>query len=280
MDKKRIIDDLVNLFRSCDGNVIAAGKALPGCEGLVMFDEPIFGVSSADDPIYETFKRAEVVGDNFMLPEQWLPGAKSVISFFLPFTQRVRSSNRGDPESTSNEWLHARIEGQAFINSYTEKLKELFAGYGVSTCVPASDSRFATKATMLPPGDPKVIHFSSNWSERHVAYASGLGTFCLTRGLISPKGVAGRYGSIITDAEIAPDERPYTGVYDYCIMCGACVKRCPAGAISLEHGKNQQKCKQWMDITAKKYDPRYGCGKCQVGVPCEGGIPRVGLLNR
>lgn len=273
MDKKRIIDDMINLFRTCDGNIISADRALDGCEGLVMFDEPIFGVSAADDVIYDTFKKAEVIGDNFMRPGEWLPGAKSVISFFLPFTLRVRSSNRGDPENTSNEWLHARIEGQAFINAYTEMLKKYFAGQGVHTCVPATDSRFATRATQLPPGDPKAIHFASNWSERHVAYASGLGTFCLTRGLISPKGVAGRYGSIITDTEIVPDGRPYTGVYDYCIKCGACVKRCPAGAISLENGKNQQKCKQWMDVTERKYDPRYGCGKCQVGVPCEAGIP-------
>ena len=119
------------------------------------------------------------------------------------------------------------------------------------------------------------MHIASNWSERHVAYASGLGTFCLTRGLISEKGVAGRYGSIIITEEVEPDTRPYEGVYDYCIMCGACIKRCPAGAISLKHGKNQLKCKLWMDRTGRKYDPRYGCGKCQVGVPCEDRIPGI-----
>ena len=61
MDKKRIIDDMINLFRTCDGNIISADRALDGCEGLVMFDEPIFGVSAADDVIYDTFKKAEVI---------------------------------------------------------------------------------------------------------------------------------------------------------------------------------------------------------------------------
>ena len=278
MDKQLLIQDLTELFRTCPGNVIPAGAALEGCEGLVLFEEPLFGVSTADDAIFRVFKKKEVVGDNFMLPEEWLPGAKSVISFFLPFTGQVRRSNRGTPETTSPEWLHARIEGQAFIIAYTEKLKEYFLSRGIRSCVPASDPRFAVQTTVLPPGDHKVLHIASNWSERHVAYASGLGTFCLTRGLISAKGVAGRYGSIIIDAEAAPDERPYQGVYDYCIMCGACIRRCPAGAISLEHGKNQQKCKQWMDRTKKEYDPRYGCGKCQVGVPCEDRIPRARVL--
>ena len=280
MDKKAIIRDMTEQFRTCEGNVIPAGTALEGCEGLVMFDEPIFGVSAADDAIYETFKRREVVGENFLLPREWLPNAKSVISFFLPFTERVRRSNRGDPENTSPEWLHARIEGQAFINAYTDTLKAYFAGLGVDACVPATDSRFAVRKTTLPPGDHEAVHYASNWSERHVAYASGLGTFCLTRGLISEKGVAGRYASIIISEEIEPGKRPYTGVYDYCIRCGACVRRCPAGAISLEHGKDQQKCSRWMDLTGRKYAPRYGCGKCQTGVPCEGRIPGSGGLPR
>ena len=273
MEKRQIINDRLEQFRACDGNVIRGKAALEGCEGLILFEEPIFGVSAADDGIYKTFKRVEVIGENFMLPEEWLPEARSVISFFLPFTKRVRSSNRGDPESTSPEWLHARIEGQAFLDAFTDKLRAYFASRAVSSCVPATDPRFAVKSTALPPENHKAMHIASNWSERHIAYASGLGTFCLTRGLISEKGVAGRYGSIIVSEEIEPDARPYTGVYDYCIKCGVCVKRCPAAAISLEHGKNQLKCKQWMDITKQKYGPRYGCGKCQVGVPCEGSIP-------
>ncbi len=274
MEKRIIIEAMSELFRTCEGNVIPAEKALKGCEGLIMFERPIFGVSAANDSIYQIFKRNEVIGDNFMLPEEWLPGARSVISFFLPFTERVRSSNRGDPESTSPEWLHARIEGQAFIDAYTEKLKAYFKSCGTEACVPATDIRFGIRTTVLPPEDHKVLHIASNWSERHVAYASGLGTFCLTRGLISEKGVAGRYGSIIISQEIEPDERPYQGVYDYCILCGACIKRCPAGAISLEYGKDQQKCREWMNRTKNEYNPRYGCGKCQVGVPCEDKIPQ------
>lgn len=269
MEKPDLLSDLNELFMACDGNVVTGEAALEGCEGLVMFGSPVFGISSADDSIYQTFRKKDVIGENFMLPEEWLPGAKSVLSFFLPFTERVRRSNRGNPEETSPEWLHARIEGQAFIDRYTERIRDYFEARGVKACVPAIDSRLAVSKRILPPWNHKVVHIASNWSERHIAYASGLGTFCLTRGLISEKGVAGRYGSVIIDDFVEPDERPYEGVYDYCIMCGACIKRCPAGAISLKHGKNQLKCKLWMDKTGKKYDPRYGCGKCQVGVPCE-----------
>ena len=273
MQKEELLKDLKELFASCTGNTVPAGKALEHCEGLVIFEEPVFGVSRADDPIYRTFKEKEVIGDNFLLPAEWLAEARSVISFFLPFTETVKRSNRGEPEKTSPEWLHGRIEGQALITEFTNRIKRYFEVRGSKACVPATDPRFAVRTTALPEDDPKGVHIASNWSEWHVAYASGLGTFSLTRGLITVKGVAGRFGSVIVSEEIGPDERPYTGVYDYCSRCGACIRRCPAGAISLEGGKNQIRCKAWMDLMKKRYAPRYGCGKCQIGVPCESGIP-------
>ncbi len=265
--------DLLGLFHSCKGNIVRAEDALEGCAGLVIFEDPIFGVSSAEDEIYRTYKKKEVIGENFLLPTEWLPDAKSVISFFVPFSKRIKESNRGDIENISPEWLHGRIEGQACMDEFTGKMEAYFTERGIKTCVPATDKRFAVQTTPLPESDPKGVHIASNWSERHIAYASGLGTFCLTRGLISSKGVAGRYGSIIISESVEPDRRPYTGVYDYCIRCGACIKRCPVGAISLEGGKNQILCRQWTQEMKKRYDPRYGCGKCQVGVPCESRIP-------
>ena len=272
-DKEKLKNDLLEIFRSCEGNRVPENIALEGCAGLVLCDEPLIGVSSARDALYTVFKQKEVIGENYMPPAKWLPGAKSVISFFFPFTEEVRKSNRGEPRDTSPQWLHARVEGQALITEFTEKLKDYFGKSGIKTCVPATDERFALSVTELPDDDPKGIHIAGNWSERHAAYASGLGTFCLTRGLISAKGVAGRYASIIISEAVEPDERPYSGIYDYCIRCGACIRRCPVDAISLEGGKNQILCKEWNDKARVRYEPRYGCGKCQVGVPCESRIP-------
>ena len=272
-EKEILFGELTGLFAGCEGNVISEEEALPGCAGLVLFEEPVFGVSAADDPIWDSFRRPDVVGDNFLLPEEWLPGAKSVLSFFLPFSERVRVTNREVPEDPSPEWRHARIEGQRFINAYTDRIRAFFESRGVRACVPATDPRFAVRTTPLPEDDPKGAHIASNWSERHAAFASGLGTFCLTRGLISRKGVAGRYGSVIVSAEIEPDARPYTGVYEWCVRCGACVRRCPAGAVSLEGGKNQIVCREYVHGTTGGHMPRRSCGKCQVGVPCEHGIP-------
>ena len=273
VDKDQLFRDLTGLFKSCEGNTVSEEQALEGCAGLVMYKDPIFGVSSADDALYSEYKKESVIGDLFMSPEEWLPGAKSVISFFLPFTERVCVSNSGAPEDTSPEWLHARVEGQDVLDLFTVKIKEYFEACGEKACVPSIDERFGMKFRPLEEGDPEGIHANSKWSERHAAYVAGLGTFCLTRGLISAKGVAGRYGSVIVSQRIDPDERPYTGIYDHCIRCGACIARCPANAISLEYGKNQHLCHEFLEASKIAYKPRYGCGKCQVGVPCEDRIP-------
>ena len=142
--------------------------------------------------------------------------------------------------------------------------------------MPASDPRFAA----ITAGESALSHpeitsdtFSSNWSERHAAYVCGLGTFSLTRAVITKKGCAGRFGRILTDLELEPDPRPYTGVYDYCTRCGACIRRCPVQAISLEQGKQQLPCRLRSLETQRRYAPRYGCGKCQTKIPCQDRIP-------
>ena len=103
---------------------------------------------------------------------------------------------------------------------------------------------------------------------------AGLGTFGLSVHLITAKGVSGRIGSIITDAEIEPTPRLYgDDVYAYCISCGACAAMCPVDALDLKTGKDFQTCWEYLEETKIRFKPRYGCGKCQLTVPCEKGIP-------
>jgi epoxyqueuosine reductase len=128
---------------------------------------------------------------------------------------------------------------------------------------------------MAPILDPRftIMDKRSNWSERHVAFIAGLGTFGLSKSLITKKGSAGRYGSVITDRVLDIASRPYEELYEYCNYCYACIDRCPAGAIK-EEGKSINVCSDYIDNEIRpRYAPRYGCGKCQTAVPCEDTIP-------
>ena len=264
-----LIKDCLELFRQTEGNTLV----IPDIGETVLYDEPIFGFASADDSIFETFRRKEVIGANYFGPHEWLPEAQSVMALFLPITEAVRKSNMADRTDPSKEWLYARIEGQEFIGRYMAAVKQLLEDKGFRACVPALDERFGLKIEITAKGMRPDFHADSRWSERHAAYACGLGTFGLSRGLITEKGMAGRFASIIVSAELEPTARKYTGIDDYCIKCGVCARNCPVNAISLKHGKNNIKCNKHVEAMKKKYSPRYGCGKCQVGVPCESRAP-------
>ena len=275
MDKIELEKALKEYVEKAPGNYIEKEIALrPDLGGMRIFDEPLIGYASADDPYFAEAKKPGIIGAHFMTPSEWLPGAKTVIALFLPFTEQVRSANRQNMAWPADEWLHARIEGQAFQDKICLFAEGLLKKEGFSALAPMLDSRVILRNPLVS-DKTKQDHYTSNWSERHAAYAAGLGTFGLSKGLITRKGVAGRYLSIITNASFEADKRPYTGVYDYCIKCGACARNCPPGAISVEKGKIHYPCWEFVETTKVKHNPRYGCGKCQVKVPCENKAPKL-----
>lgn len=271
MNKQYLIKIASDFVENSKDNYIANEIAISeNVVGMKIFEAPIFAFGASDDEYFTLLKKTPAIGKHFLIPKEWLPQSKTVISFFLPFSEAVKKGNRREKSWPSEEWLHARIEGQAFINKLCIYLKSELINAGYNSIVPALDERFWSKAD-----SPNLeVSFTSNWSERHVAFVCGLGTFGLSKGLITSKGVAGRFGSIITELYLSPQKREYENIYEYCSMCGACVKKCPVNAISIENGKDHTICSKFLDKTAEKYKPRYGCGKCQIGVPCESRIPK------
>ena len=85
--------------------------------------------------------------------------------------------------------------------------------------------------------------------------------------------MAGRFSSIITNYTHIPTERTYKGSHEYCTMCGKCISSCPVRAISYRDGKDHKKCSRFLEFIAIKHQPRSGCGKCQVKLPCSDRIP-------
>lgn len=232
------------------------------------YDRPLVGFTAADDPIFMEFKKEEIVGPNFRLPTEWLPSAKTVISFFLPSSEYVRKSNYDDG-FMSDAWIHARFLGEDFIFELRRHVIAFLEKHGAKAMAPVLDPGFKIENSWI-----------SNWSERHVAYAAGLGTFSLNRGMITKKGIAGRFGSVITDLAFEATTRPYSDPFAYCTFCQACAKRCPAKAIT-EAGHEKKICFEYLiDKSRPDYNkelahyPYPACGKCQTKVPCEKSIPQ------
>ncbi|MFA0815683.1 MAG: 4Fe-4S binding protein [Anaerofustis sp.] len=229
------------------------------------YDAPHIAVASADDPLFDELGSSDVIGDHFRKPDFWLPEARSVISLFFPITDVVKKSNSTDASVPSDEWLYARYEGQNMINTITAALADEIRRSGSNVVIPGLDKRFQSAGS----ADRGFGTFTSNWSERHIAFIAGHGTFGLSKGLITEYGIAGRFSSLVTDLALAPNRRNYTELYEYCSDCGACIDNCPVHAISFERGKDHSLCSDYLDRMLEQFNPRYACGKCQCGVPCE-----------
>lgn len=277
MEHQQLIDRTLTFFENSPDNLVPEEDAIrPDLAGMRIYDTPIFGIAAASDCIFREFLNDKVIGREFLLPEKWLPDAQSVISFFVPFTEQVKVSNRQQNSKPSDEWLHARIEGQIMLNKLADYIAEQLKEDGFTAVIPATDPHFRM-----------IKSYASNWSERHVAYACGLGTFGLSRGLITRKGVAGRFGSVVTSAPLPVTKREYDDPFAYCTMCGRCQQNCPVNAIDITRGiidgKDQTTCELFLNSTnlpphGLHQRKRYGCGKCQVSVPCESQIPSKAII--
>jgi hypothetical protein len=247
--------------------------------------DPLVGFSRGDDPIYQSYK--EHVGPfhwtpleafNLAFPEVKVEaGQLTIITWVLPQTDQTKASLRGEKLYPSERWARARIFGEEVNVKLRKHVVESLQRSGIEAIAPILLPQWSTKVS-------DRFGAASAWSERHAAHASGLGTFGLSDGLITPRGQAMRCGSVIARISIPPTPRPYKDHRAYCLffsrgICGKCIQRCPAGAVS-KSGHDKVKCRAYLDMT-KTYVPShygfegYGCGFCQSGTPCESGIPAV-----
>ena len=248
------------------------------------FDPPLVGFSSGDDPIYETYK--EVVGPFHWTPLQIFtqtfremvvtPEELTVISWILPQTGATKADNRKQSVYPAESWARARIFGEQVNEKLRRHVVAVLQKNGYPALAPALSDQWARK-------ESEKYVFASTWSERHAAYAAGLGTFGLCDGLITPRGKAIRTGSVVARIKIAPTPRPYTDHHAYCLfytqgICGECIDRCPVGALS-QAGHDKIKCRNHIRPVTADYVKThygfdgYGCGLCQTKVPCESKIP-------
>ncbi|MBJ6749504.1 epoxyqueuosine reductase [Geomonas anaerohicana] len=240
-------------------------NALPEGDNPPIWDIPLIGVASAADPLFERFQDPEVVGPMHRLPQEWLPGARSVISVFLPFTGHITDHYTKDQRYSAIEFSSGKWNGSKFLNVVRRSLIRFVERHGGRAIAPNIDPRYDSD------------DWRPFWSERHTAFAAGLGTFGLHQNFISEKGALGRLCSVITDLKLTPTPRPYTEVYHYCLYafdgsCDACIRRCPTGAIT-STGKIPGRCETHGNkehFSAWNYG---SCGHCSTLIPCARQIP-------
>ncbi len=246
-----------------------------------MFDPPLVAVAAADDPWFARLK--QVIGEFHWTPQEALAlsgsgtRARSVICWCAPIAAAARQANRGQRSVPSRQWAYVRTFGEQFLTRVRHAVEDRLGGFGFAALAPHESPQNRIH-------DRPGVGRSACWSERHVAFVAGLGTFGISGGLITPRGVAHRLSSVVTEMELPPTPRPYgDDPFAWCLRsargtCGECIERCPTTSIGPSvRERNKQACFQWTyeQVRGERgralfgWDGAYGCGLCQTGVPCE-----------
>jgi epoxyqueuosine reductase len=236
-----------------------------------LFDSIIIGCQDAHHEIYAQLQKAYPV---HLLPTDFENGTshvKSVVSYAIVFKNQTTAPK----ESFSPKpWVEATYFFRALSNTINASIHDTFSD--TETIIVPRDTPLYTR---IDTGD----EFLSSWSERHIAYTCGIGTFGLHHALITEKGCQVRLSSLVTSASLDMPPKTLPGMYDHCLYymygtCQQCIKKCPVLAIAAEK-KNMVQCYIKEDTINKAYNSeQYGihiptCGLCMMGVPCSMGIP-------
>ena len=257
---------------------------LPFIKDYIVWDEPLIKFADGDDPIFAEYKT--IIAPTHLTPREALakacgkspedmPVSLSVISWILPAVEETRKSNHAETLVPSRLWSHTRWYGEKFNEALRRYVVEVLTGLEYLAVAPMLQPYFKTESNEKG--------YYSNWSERHIAYAAGHGTFSLSDGFITERGIAHRCGNVVTDLVLPKSPRTAKDHYSNClayvgVSCNACIKRCPADAIT-EKGHDKNRCLEYqrgIGYSAKALKEGYdndtsvaGCGLCQTKVPCE-----------
>jgi epoxyqueuosine reductase QueG len=218
---------------------------------------PLVGFADAADPLFERSRQA--VSPTHALPRNLLPGALTVIVWFVPFERLVALSNIPGP-AASREWATAYVETNVLLAAIGARLVAFLHAHGHEAVSPAPTHRFDRTRLV------------SDWSHRHAAVAAGLGSFGHHNMLITAAGCCGRFGSLVTTLEVEPDtpRGAEACLHRSGAPCLRCVRRCVNDALR-EDGFDRFRCYA-MCLANGELHRGLGtadvCGKCTVGVPC------------
>jgi epoxyqueuosine reductase QueG len=251
-----------------------------------LFDQPIVCVADARDPWFVRFK--ELIGDFYWTPQEALnlvsagAEARSVISWCLPTSQIAREANAKETRLPARPWAYVRTFGEKFVTRLRHRLEDRLQELGYAALAPAVAPQ---NEVQEHPG----VGLAACWSERHTAMVAGLGTFGISGGLITTRGIAHRLGSVVTDVALPHTPRPYgNDAFAWCLKasrgtCGTCIKRCPSGSIGpTVQERDKEVCRKYLSDVGQEckdifdWEGSFGCGLCQTAVPCEDYNPTAG----
>lgn len=260
------------------------------------FGEPILAFADGDSQVFRDFPNTvaethllprEILERQIPIPFKMRPGFEiekvSVIAGALPVNPEVIRLEAASQYGSTlmHNYLNWRGGHWGFLKAVSNFVEVLIYIMGHNAVAPFFSPLFHDEPRRMAENCRTTV---SNWSERHVAEACGLGTFGLNGMIITEKGMAVNLFSLVCDLEITPSPRP---AQHHCLYyrdgsCMVCLERCQNGAIDRD-GRNPRKCHEYAAVKLPEIMKSEGvlediigiptCGLCIMGVPCSDRIP-------
>jgi epoxyqueuosine reductase QueG len=226
---------------------------------ITCYRTPVIGFLCADDPEFANLE--ELTGGSHLMPEDLLPGARSVVSYFLPFEPQIVYANQQDKEKPACQWAIAYKETNALIGTIAARLIEVLGEHGVKAAAEAATGKFS------------VDKLRDHWSHKSIAVMSGIGSFGLHQMVITDAGCCGRFGSLVLDAELPVNKPAHKERCEFFDLgtCMDCVLVCPVQALDEEQPFDRWACQQQLARNSQDFldlGKVTVCGKCAVMGPC------------
>ena len=178
--------------------------------GEKAWEKPHIAIARGDDPLF--LRHKEQIGSFLWTPEEAyalaFPNSPTpacelqVISYVLPQTAKTRADQRQEKTLPSERWARSRFHGEEFNCDLRLHLAETLTKAGYPSVAPERLPDFDYQQS-------ERFGLASNWSERHVAFVAGHGTFSLSDAMITRWGKAVRFGSVVSRIDLPITERVY-----------------------------------------------------------------------
>ncbi|MEG0830222.1 MAG: hypothetical protein RSD88_06105 [Anaerovoracaceae bacterium] len=230
-------------------------------EVTTKFGEPIIGYANMYSPIFDMLSDKNLCHH----PKGIYRPGDTVVVHFVPYAPEITKSNIGG-KAPSKLWQ----------GSYHDSLMLTMRINGVIR--DALDTVGRLSSCTNTPADWEEDLCREDWSHKLVAYVAGMGHFGPAGCLITEKGFAGRFGSIITDSHLSEKPQPMTEVElealyhqlmreqryeeeDGVTVSEEMIQACPGKAIS-QKGINRHKCQEYCKTISEHIPSPEVCGKC------------------
>ena len=118
--------ELIGMIREA----VAAAAVAAVADTVTQYREPLVGFARADDARFRYLR--EEVSPIHLMPEEMVPGARTVLSYFLPFAPRVVEANARERKTVAIEWMQAYIETNALIGRISAQIVDALAERGIA----------------------------------------------------------------------------------------------------------------------------------------------------